>query len=242
MHLAALQESKLYQIALNAQTASSKFNELEKIALHRHHQLLSFAAPTLSQYNQNSPAPEAYYLLLLHLEHYPDDLAAYKRLKEFFDSAFNAGFYTIAFASRAIFDTDNKAVRDVLDRFPHLPLVNQKVQLSQACFELAELTQLYDFEYVNDNKDLIIENLHSRRQTDTNNGEQEFLAVPIGSSVDGQRPILFSLGDNSRNDHAFITGVTGSGKSTLLNTIILGIAQHFTVQPILPSVATNAIW
>lgn len=234
MHLASLQTEKLYQITLCSNEATTAFNELERIALHRHHNLLSFKAPTLSQYNQNSPVIEKYYVILINLDHYPDDLASLKRIKEFFESAYDAGFYCIVFGNQELLESEIKATQYLLNRFPHCFIQNKTIILNNRLFEFADQAQDYDFDYVNDNKDNVIETLLNtlHKENENSDNEKEFLSIPIGTSIDGQHEINFTLGDKTKAYHAFITGVAGSGKTTLLNTIILGIAQKYTSEEV----------
>ncbi len=49
MHLSDFKSAKLYDIAYSTNSSSSRFNAIEDIALHRHHHLLSFDAPTLKR-------------------------------------------------------------------------------------------------------------------------------------------------------------------------------------------------
>jgi len=231
MHLASLQADNLYQIALTSNDASTKFNELEKIALHRHHELLSIKASTLSLYNQQNKFTEKYHLLLLNLEHYPDDLTSFKRLKEFLDSAYDAGFYCIAYGSQEIINSESKSTQYILDKLPSIEVINKKVILNKEVFEFAEMIQAYEFEYVNDNKDSIIEKFSEQLKGSSDElDEQDILSIPIGTTIDGQKEINFTLSDNSKNYHAFITGLPGSGKTVLLNHIITGIAEQFSAQ------------
>lgn len=232
MHLAALHNAGLYQIALGVNPATQQFNALESLALHRHHHLLSFKAPTLSDYNQTSPLSEKYHLVLINLEHYPDDVASYKRIKEFFDAAYEAGFYCIAYASQAIVESDKKATRYFLQRYPHIDVLNQQVQLNETVFEFADLALGYDFECLNANKQQLVDNLLDALQQDQPDNGTDFLSLPIGTSANGLTEINFTLGDKSKTYHAFITGVAGSGKTTLLNNLILGIAHTYNPQQV----------
>ncbi len=168
------------------------------------------------------------------MDHYPDDLASYKRIKEFFDSAYRAGFYCILFGHQELLESEAKATQYLLNRFPTCPIQNKKVTLNNALFEFSEQAQDYDFDYVNDNKDDIIGTLLNALHQDDESGrdETEFLSIPIGTTSDGRHEINFTLGDKTKAYHAFITGVAGSGKTTLLNTLILGIAQKYTSQEI----------
>ncbi|MEI6708086.1 MAG: FtsK/SpoIIIE domain-containing protein [Methylococcales bacterium] len=228
MHLSALQTESLYSIVLNANDASTKFNELEKTSQYRHHNLLTHKASTLSQYNQQNTVREKYHVLLIHLEHYPDDLASYKRIKAFFTEAFDAGFYCIAFADIDILKNENKPTQYLLKRFPPLEIRNKKLLLTNELFEFSTALSNYHFDYVNDNKDAIIETLQNQLRQTEHDDEQDFLQLPIGKTADGRKDLFFSLGDKSKNYHAFITGVAGSGKSTLLNNLILAIAEKYT--------------
>jgi len=229
MHLSSLQHEKLYDIAFNQNSAINKFNTIEEIALNRHHSILTSTAPTISDYNQESKFKEQYHLLLINLDSFPDEMTSQKRIKNFFDSAYEAGFYTIAFGSTEVLESESKATQAILNHFTHLGIENKKVKLSKKLFEFTDMIEDYEFEYVNDNKDKIIENLLAQlKKEDNSSTEKDFLSIPIGTSKNGRDSIYFTMGDKSGNLHAFITGVTGSGKTTLLNNIIIGIAQKYT--------------
>ena len=229
MHLSSLQNEKLYSIAFNQNSATNKFNSIEEIALERHHNILDFTTPTISEYNQKSQFKEQYHLLLINLDSFPDETTSANRIKNFFDSSFEAGFYAIAFGNQAILNSESKATQAILNHFSHLNIEDKKIQLSKKLFEFTHLVDDYEFEYVNDNKDKIISNLLTQVEKEDNaTTEKDFLSVPIGSSKNGRESIYFSMGDKSSNYHAFITGVTRSGKTTLLNNIITGIAQKYT--------------
>ncbi|SHO81075.1 Cell division protein FtsK [hydrothermal vent metagenome] len=229
MHLSLLQNEKLYDIAFNQNTAINKFNNIEEIALNRHHTILTPNAPTISEYNQQSKFKEQYHLLLINLDSFPDEMTSQKRIKNFFDSAYEAGFYTIAFANQEILESESKATQAILNRFSHINIEDKKIHLTKELFEFVEMVDDYEFEYVNDNKDKIIENLLTQlKQEDSSSLQKDFLSIPIGTSKNGRDIIYFSMGDKSGNLHAFITGVTGSGKTTLLNNIITGIAEKYT--------------
>jgi len=229
MHLSSLQKEKLYDIAFNQNSATNKFNTIEEIALNRHHTILDFATPTISDYNQQSKFKEQYHLLLINLDSFPDEMTSQKRVKNFFDSAFEAGFYAIAFGNQEVLKSESKATQAILNHFSHLNIVNKKIKLSKELFAFTNLIENYEFEYVNDNKDKIIKNLLAKLvKEDNSSGEKDFLSAPIGTSKNGRDTIYFTMGDKSDNYHAFITGVTGSGKTTLLNNIITSIAQKYT--------------
>lgn len=227
MHLADLQAIQAYRVALDSQQASNQFDELEKISQHRYHNLFSAQAPNLSQYNAQNDIAETYHVLLIHLADYPDDLASPKRLKAFMEAAYDAGFYCIAFAQDDSLETTHKAAQVILDNFPSLRIRDKRFQFTSELFPFADAIDPMEFEYLNDNKGHIVEQLLQRAQNNSDSEEQEFIRLPIGASSDGRKPFYFSLGDQSKAYHAFIIGQTGSGKTTLLNNLILGIAKHY---------------
>lgn len=197
MHLAALEPIDGYRVAYHSNAAASRFNAIEQTALHRHHRLLSFQAPTLSDYNRTAAVPQPYQLLLIHLEDYPDELASLKRLRAFFDAAFDAGYYSILFANRAITASDAPTTRYLLGRFPTISATDRAFDLGTLPDEalgglLAELTPhpgQQPFEYLNDNKDRIVQTLLARRQHSDGDTADDFLSVPIGTTADGQTPV-----------------------------------------------------
>lgn len=239
MHLASLQNQGLYHIALTKNEASSRFNELEKTARHRHQNLLSPDTPTISQYNQNNTEIEKYHLLIINLENYPNDLDSYKRIKLFFDSAYEAGFYCLIFmnwTNQNLLMPELRTPQNLFKKFQTLnittkELLNDSLNILFSC----DIIQEYRFEYVNAEKTLITKTLqdsHQKHEETHESNEKEFLSIPIGTAINGRDKINFSLGDKSKNYHAFITGVSGSGKTTLLNNIILGIAEKYTPQEV----------
>jgi energy-coupling factor transporter ATP-binding protein EcfA2 len=230
-YLADLKSSGVYTIAISQQEAKLQFEELEKRAIHRHHSILNARTPDISTYNQSSPFIEKYHLLLLNLEHFPDDFTAYARLKAFIDSSYAAGFYVIAFGSQDVLDSKNRATQYILSQLTQLRVEHHKFLITKAVFEPVDLLEGYSFEYLNLNKGLLLDQLQTRLRNDEGS-EREFLSVPIGTTLDGREPIIFSLGDQSKNYHAFIAGRSGSGKTTLLNNLIVGIAKQYTADEV----------
>ena len=230
-YLARLKSEGLYDIAISQQEAKHKFEDLEKIAIHRHHNILNARTPDILTYNQTAKFIEKYHLILLNLEHFPDEFTAYSRLKAFVDSHYEAGFYLIAFGSQETLQSKNKATQYLLNKLTRLTVERNKIAITKAIFSHADLLESYSFEYLNLNKSLLLDKLLAQTKADEGN-EREFLSVPIGTSLDGREAISFSLGDQSKNYHAFIAGRSGSGKTTLLNSLIVGIAQQYTADEI----------
>lgn len=230
-YLAALKNESLYDIAINQHEARNKFEDLEKIAIHRHHNILNTRTPDISTHNQTAKFVEKYHILLLNLEHFPDEFTAYSRLKAFVDSHYEAGFYLIAFGSQEMLQSKNKSTQYILNKLTRLTVEQNKIAVTKELFSHADLLEGYSFEYLNLNKKLLLENILARAKTDEG-GEREFLSVPIGTTLDGREPLVFSLGDKSKNYHAFIAGRSGSGKTTLLNNLIMGIAKQYTADEV----------
>ena len=229
MHLSYLQSEKLYDIAFSQTSARNKFNTLEEIALDRHHNILTFNTPTISEYNQINKFKEQYHLLLINLDSFPDDTISAKRIKNFFDSAYEAGFYIICFGSNDNINSESKIINMILNQFPTLNIKNKKIELSKEIFNFEDMEPEYLLHPLDENKDAIIQNLLEQLEDNNEQSlENDFLSIPIGVSKNGRDIINFTMGEKSTNLHAFITGVTGSGKTTLLNNIILGIAEKYT--------------
>ena len=233
MKLSALKTANLYNVSFSKNRASDRFDTLDELQNERLHTLLSYETPTLSEYNQCNQTSETYQLLLIHLDDFPDEMSAEKRMRNFFDSLYDAGFYVIAFANREIMQSKSKATQAILKRLYSINIANGQFKLSQELFEFSELLEEYEFEfeYVNDNKKKIVKQiLTSFKAEQRNDNEQDFLTISIGTI--GQKTLNFSMGLKSQNYHAFIAGMTGMGKTNLLNSIIVNIAQNYTAKEI----------
>jgi len=229
MHLSSLKHGKLYNIALNQNSATNKFNILEDIDINRNHNILTSTITNISDYNQQSKFIEQYHLLLINLDYFPNEMISQKRIKNFFDSSYEAGFYTIAFGNQETLESESKATQAILNQFSHLNIENKKIILTKEFFKFVDIVDDCEFNYVNEDKDKIIEEILTKlKQEDYLSSEKDFLSVPIGTSKNGRDIIYFTMGDKSTNFHAFITGILGSGKTTLLNNIITGIAEKYT--------------
>jgi hypothetical protein len=104
LYLSKLKDVDIYKVANSSNRAKMMFDELEELAQDRHSDILSIDTPTLSEYNIEADEPLQYHLLLINLEHFPDEFVSPKRVKTFFKSAFKAGFYTIAFGNKKEID------------------------------------------------------------------------------------------------------------------------------------------
>ncbi|PID47759.1 MAG: hypothetical protein CSB47_00175 [Proteobacteria bacterium] len=237
-YLSQLRSYDAYRLYGNSKMAQNGFDHIEELAKHRLHELLPPEVQDLSEYNQTATYPEAYHVLLINLDDYPDDFSGFKRIKSLFHHASKAGIYTILYGSDVDTDTESnrqrvKSLDYLAERFAPLTITDKQFILSEALFGFAELQDYYDFLPVECNKSAVLAGLTERLNTQQqDNTEADFLQVPIAKSQDGRQDIYFSLGATSQNYHAIITGGTGSGKSVLLNNLIVGIAERYTAQEI----------
>jgi len=65
--LSNLKSKNLYNISTSSNATMSKFNDLERIVLYRHQELLSNEKPTLSDYNSKTKFKEQYIVVLINL-------------------------------------------------------------------------------------------------------------------------------------------------------------------------------
>jgi len=230
--LSSFKSNGLYKILNKSQLSNQQFSELEDIAFKRHDELLSNQNRTISIYNQNSKFPEIYYLIIINLKDFPDDLTSDKRFMELISAAQEAGIYIIAFGNKDILSTKKKATKFILNQYPIIEIdENIVLKPHKKVIPLLDVIAKYkcEIELINEDRDEITKNILEKLQQDGNdNEEKEFLSIPIGTSANGRVEMYFSLGDRSRNYHAFIMGMPGTGKSTLLSNIILGVAQNYT--------------
>jgi len=231
MHLASLQKCDMYDVAFTLNRAKTLYDNIEELILTRHHTLLSFDTTTISDYNQKSSTKEPYHLVLLNLDDFPDDTTSPKRIKNFLESAYDAGVYVIAFGSKDILHKPPKATKIILDKLPHITINSKNFTFYKEIFEYQEILESHSFEYLNQNKSSIVKRvLNDYEKSKEQSQEQDFLSVPIGKV--GIEPYYFNFGLQSQIYSAFIAGRSGTGKSNLLNVILTQIAQNYTAKEI----------
>ncbi len=145
LHLSSLANDNLYDISINLNEVNLKFNNLEKIAINRHHNLLSAKTPTISHYNQNNKFREKFHILLINLEHYPNNLASDKRLKEFFKSSYEAGFYVIAFGNGDILNLQSNVTQHILYKFQNINIQNKQIIFNNEILEYRNKFKIKNF-------------------------------------------------------------------------------------------------
>ena len=228
-YLSSLNKTDIYHISFSSSKALTRFDILEDLVLSRQHNLLSYETKTLLEYNKSNNAREVYYLLLINLEDFPDEMNSAKRIKNFFSSAAEAGFYTIAFGSKEILQSNSKALHGVLNLYPKLMVENNNFIFNKDLTPFHE--DIQQFEYVNENRERILKNILINYEEDKlDDNEQDFLHIPIGHI--GKEVLSFDFGLKSGIYSAFISGMTGAGKSNLLNNIIIQIAKNYTAKEI----------
>jgi len=174
--LASLKAANLYDIALNAEEAQHHFTKLEKISLYRHHELLSPEAATISDYNQlHETNPQPYCLLLLNLNDFPDNIISPAKINAFFASAFEVGFYTIAFGSQAMAESQNETVKMLIKRFPPLQFAHRKLHFGKAYPVLQKVTDIHSFRHLKSDSATLRDSLLQRVETAPKNRLQEVI-------------------------------------------------------------------
>lgn len=233
-HLSSFKSEGLYKISNKSQLSNQKFTELEEIAFKRHDELLSSKNKTISIYNKNSKFTEIYYLLIINLEDFPDDLTSDKRFIELISAAHEAGMYVIAFGNKdEVQSSKKKAIKSILKQYPVIEMLEDNVIIKShdSVEQLLELMDRYQCKIKLSSEDMEVlteKILEKFNEGNSDSKEQDFLSVPIGKSPDGRTNINFILGQYSDSYNAFITGMPGTGKTTLLNNIILEIAEKYT--------------
>lgn len=232
--LAQLKANNQCQFVLNEQTAIQAFNELENIIQHRYHSLFGANDTCLNDYNARSPRPESYYTLIINTAYFPSNTLSTQRLKNFVQSAYDAGVYIIALYDKTQQISEQSNLKAILDCLPNLQFSDdyRRLYVDETLLPVAKMAK-FDF-YFNPadiNQTQIIQHITTQPQSEQTAQETDFLNVKIGTQPNGD-DAYFSLGKASMNYHAMLLGVSGSGKSTLMNNIILQIAKHYTAQQV----------
>ena len=234
VNLAKLKNLGLYDLSNNNKQANAKFSELDEELRRRHQELLD-EEESLRDYNSKTDFPEIYHLLLINLEDFPNEHMDQKRVKQFFESAREAGFYVIAFYNEENFGKKEPVVSYIQGKYPTLEIKDNSFNLVPHPL-IEELLMLIDRHQLNyqigdECRKSLLEDIQNSL-TIQDDGERDFLSVPIATSLDGRDTINFELGPKSDAGCAFIAGKSGSGKTTLLNNIIINIAKQYSQKEI----------
>lgn len=156
-HLSPLQYIELYKTAYNAQMMSTLFEELEKIIVSRHQDLLCCNRPTINEHNQKSKLKEMYHLVLINLENFPTEDFDLRRIQNFVESASKAGVYIIAFGNQDIEQSENKTTQTILQHFKKIRATQGEFAITEEIFEFVELLEDHSFEPLNLEKSYLMQ-------------------------------------------------------------------------------------
>ncbi len=144
--LSPLQNVELYQTAYNNDMMTRLFENLEKMIISRHNDLLCCNRPSITEHNQKSRLKETYHLVLINLKNFPTSKIEVRRIKNFVESAYHAGVYVIAFAYHEIEESENEGMQVILNHFKKLRVNEGKFDITKEIFEFAELLEDHSFE------------------------------------------------------------------------------------------------
>lgn len=237
LFLDALRQINILHNAYTAKLASKRFEELEELVQERQFNYLDYDTPTISDYNEKNDSHENFHILLINLEDFLDEYLSQKRLRNFFDVAYEAGVYTILFGSKSIAKAkEPKSLQILLERFKQIKIDEKSINISQVFDKEVSLLNKgsevpFEIQKLTFDKKSFLESLHEEQQAkEEKSVEQNFLHIPIGKK--GRDIVYFDFGLRSGVYSAFVAGMTGMGKSNLLNVLITRIAQQYTAKEI----------
>jgi len=228
LNLSSLKEIGIYEVANTIQKAKNLFDDIEDIAKYRHYELLSSDIQNISDYNLQQESKEKYYLLLINLERFTQDIVSLSRVKDFFNLAFEAGIFTIFFGNINEL-IDDKVTNYIVEKFPILEIKENKFIFNKDIFEFYDILDNFD-PLEQNRKTLTKKILDNYKEKDSNTLEKNFLHIPIGQA--GRETVYLDMGLKSGLYNAFIAGTKGSGKSFLLHNILVEIAKNYTAKEI----------
>jgi len=155
--LSPLQYLQLYTRAFDQEMMLMLFEELEETIFSRHTELLCCNRPTINEHNQKSKLKEMYHLVLINLEIFPTDEIELRRIKNFVESAYQAGVYVIAFANQEIEENENEAVQTILEYFKTLRVTQGEFDITKEIFEFNELLHDHRFESLDLDKNYLLQ-------------------------------------------------------------------------------------
>jgi hypothetical protein len=145
-NLSPLQYIHLYKTAYNSDMMSALFEELEETIISRHTELLCCNRPTISEHNQKSKLKKMYHLVLMNLENFPTEEFDLRRIKNFVESASQAGVYIIAFGNQEIEQSESKTTQAILQHFKKIRVTQGEFAITKEIFEFVELLKDHRFE------------------------------------------------------------------------------------------------
>lgn len=144
--LSPLQNFELYYTAYNKDMMTTLFEGLEKTIISRHDELLCCNRPSITEHNQKSKLKETYHVVLINLKNFPNEEIELRRIKNFVESAYQAGVYVIAFGYEEIEESNNESTQTILNHFKKLRVTQNKFEITKDIFEFVELLEDHVFE------------------------------------------------------------------------------------------------
>lgn len=160
-NLSPLQYIDLYRTAYDVKMMSGLFKSLEEMVITRHKEFLCCNRPTISEHNQKSKLKKMYHLVLINMENFPTEEIELRRIKNFVESASQAGVYVIAFGNTKIEQSESKTTQAILEHFKKLKVTEGEFAISKEIFEFVELLEDHRFEPLDLNKGMLMEQVLS---------------------------------------------------------------------------------
>lgn len=241
-HISRLKNNKLYTLHQNRAEASRCIEEIEKLAIERHHGYLSDEVVSISAHNRTASHHEKYSAIVVNLADYPTEGSDITRVSRLLESCFDAGFYVIILNSPVEQGNDDQQkqrtafLAALRSRYPEIVLSAEaaagELVISPAAEATRDLLGLCNRFSLSPglsdvNLAALVDGLVARAETGGDD-EQDFLSIPIGTMPDGRATVSFNLGKRSGCYSAFVLGMAGTGKTTLLNNLIVAMAEQYT--------------
>jgi len=158
--LSALQNYiHLYTVSYTQEMIEEHFKRLEEKIITRHEELICCNRQTMNEHNQKSRQKQNYHLVLMNLANFPHEEIELRRVKNFVESASQAGVYVIAFGNQEIKKSDNEGIQTILNHFKNLNVTNNEFDITPEIFEFTELLQTHTFEPLDLNKQMLHNNI-----------------------------------------------------------------------------------
>ncbi|CAA6807263.1 MAG: Unknown protein [uncultured Sulfurovum sp.] len=156
-NLSPLQYMHIYQVSYNPKMISSHFEELEKLIISRHKEILCCNRQTINEHNEKSKIKMNYQLVMLNLDNFPNEDIDLRRINNFLESALQAGVYVIPFGYQEMKNSTNQGVQAILKHFKNINITNNEFEITKDIFEFTELLADHDFEALDLNKDALLQ-------------------------------------------------------------------------------------
>lgn len=166
-NLSPLQYIQLYETAYTPEMMSTLFEDIEGTIVSRHQELLCCNRPTISEHNQKSKLKQVYHLVMINLENFPTDDIELRRIKNFVESASQAGVYVIAFANQKIEHNESETIQAILDYFKKLRVTQNEFAITKEIFEFVELLEDHRFESLDLKKRDLLEQILIKADIDS---------------------------------------------------------------------------